>query len=108
MPGGLVFASSVIGWITLVIAVASALLGVFAAVDAGSRRPDVFTAADRQTKGTWAAITIGSAVVFVLGFAFGGLFAATSLLWAAGMVGVLIYLVDVRPRLREVQRGTRW
>lgn len=97
-----------IEWITLVLAVVSAALGVFAAVDAGSRRPDAFTAADRQLKSTWAAITVGSAVVFVFGLLFQGLFAATSLLWAAGMVGVLSYLVDVRPRLREVQRGTRW
>ncbi len=105
----MVFASEVIYWITLVLALASALLGVFAAVDAASRRPDAFTAADRQSKGNWSAITIGAAAVFVLGLLFGGgLFAATSLLWAAGMVGVLIYLVDVRPRLREVQRGTRW
>ena len=96
-------------WITRALALVSALLGVFAAVDAASRRPDAFAAADRQSKSTWSAITFGSAAVFVLGLVFSvGLFAATSLVWAAGMVGVLIYLVDVRPRLREVQRGTRW
>ncbi|NUT98219.1 MAG: DUF2516 family protein, partial [Saccharothrix sp.] len=26
----------------------------------------------------------------------------------AGLVAVIVYLVDVRPRLIEVQRGPRW
>jgi hypothetical protein len=34
--------------------------------------------------------------------------APQSLLWLAGLTGSLVYLLDVRPRLREVQRGGRW
>jgi hypothetical protein len=28
--------------------------------------------------------------------------------WLAGLVAVTVYVVDVRPRLIEVQRGPRW
>ncbi len=105
---GLSLANSVIVWITVVLSLVSGLVGVFAAADAGSRRPDAYTAADKQTKGQWMGITLGCAVVLVLGALGVGLFSATSLFWAAAMVGSLVYLLDVRPRLREVQRGSRW
>ena len=93
--------------VTWILAVAGGIIGVFAAVDAASRRSDAFAAADKQTKGTWAGITVACAVVLGLGF-FGGAFAPQSLLWLAGLTGSLVYLLDVRPRLREVQRGGRW
>ena len=82
---------------------------MFALVDAGSRRPDAFAAADKQTKGTWSGITAACAVVAVLGLLFqGSAFGALGLLWLAALVGDLVYLLDVRPKLREVQRGSRW
>ena len=105
---GLSLAIPVINLITLVLSVVSGLVGVFAVADAGSRRPDAYTAADKQTKGQWMGITLACAVVLVLGAIGVGVFAATSLFWAAAMVGSLVYLLDVRPRLREVQRGSRW
>jgi hypothetical protein len=44
-----------------------------------------------------------------LGLAFfGGAFLPQGLLWLAALTGSLVYLLDVRPRLREVQRGGRW
>ncbi|MBM9466319.1 DUF2516 family protein [Nakamurella leprariae] len=94
--------------ITWVLAVGGALIGVFAAVDAVSRRPDAFAAADKQTKGAWSGITVACAAVFAFGVIGPfGVFGPQSLLWLAAMVGSLVYLFDVRPRLREVQRG-RW
>ena len=93
--------------VTLLLAIGGAITGVFAAVDAASRRSDAFAAADKQTKGSWAGITVACAVVLGLGF-FGGVFAPQNLLWLAGLTGSLVYLLDVRPRLREVQRGGRW
>ncbi|HEY5877625.1 MAG TPA: DUF2516 family protein [Nakamurella sp.] len=93
--------------VNFILAVAGAGVGVFAVVDAVSRRSDAFAAADKQTKGTWAGITAACAVALGLGFV-GGAFAPQSLLWLAGLTGSLVYLLDVRPRLREVQRGGRW
>jgi hypothetical protein len=28
--------------------------------------------------------------------------------WMAGLVAALVYIVDVRPKLIEVQRGNKW
>ncbi len=94
--------------ISFALAVVAAFVGVFAVIDAGSRRPDAFAAADKQTKGTWSGITAACAVVAVLGVVVDGPFGALSLLWLAAVVGDLVYLLDVRPKLREVQRGSRW
>jgi hypothetical protein len=102
------FVAPIIYAIDLALAIGLALLGVFAAIDAGSRRPDAFAAADKQTKGTWSGITAACAVVGVLGLLVAGPFGVLGLLWLAALVGDLVYLLDVRPKLREVQRGSRW
>lgn len=94
--------------ITWILAIGGALLGVFAVIDAATRRPDAFAAASKQTKGTWSGITAACAVVSVLGVLVAGPFAVFSLLWLAALIGSLVYLLDVRPKLREVQRGSRW
>lgn len=90
-------------WITLVISWAGTLAGVFAFIHAITQRADAFTAADRKTKPIWLAITGGGTVAMGL-FGFGG---AGTLFWLAGIVAVLVYIVDVRPKLIEVQRGGR-
>ena len=97
----------IINGITLVLAYGGALLGLFCVVDVVLRRSDAFAAADRQTKGTWVGITIACAVVLGLGLVT-SLFEPQSVLWLAALVGVLVYLVDVRPRLREVSGPGRW
>lgn len=93
--------------ITLVLQYGSAVLGVFCVIDVATRRPDAFVAADKQTKGTWFGISIACGVVFGLSFVTSG-FAPQSLLWLAAMVGVLVYLVDVRPNVKRVSGGSRW
>lgn len=90
-------------WILLVISWAGALAGVFAVVHALSQRADAFTAADRKTKPIWLAIT-GAGTAAMIVFRFG---TAGTLFWLAGIVAVLVYIVDVRPKLIEVQRGGR-
>jgi multisubunit Na+/H+ antiporter MnhG subunit len=97
----------IINGITLVLAYGGALLGLFCMIDALFRRPDAFAAADRQTKGTWVGITIACAAGLALGLV-SPLFEPQSLLWLAALVGVFVYLVDVRPRLREVSGPGRW
>jgi hypothetical protein len=94
--------------ITVIIAWIGAVGGVWAVVDALSRRSDAYTAADKQTKGTWVGITAACAAVLGLGLIPYGLFEPPQLLWLAASVGTLVYLLDVRPRLREVQNGSRW
>ena len=82
--------------------VAGIPVGLFALIDAARARADAFTAADKQTKSTWLWITGGSLVVLVL-FQDGPM----SLLWLVGLIAALVYLVDVRPSLIEVQGGRR-
>lgn len=80
-----------------VVAVAGAGFAVFHAV---RQRSEAFPAVDKLTKPVWLGILIAS--LFVLLF-----LRPTSLLGIVGVVAVCVYLVDVRPRVEEVQRP-RW
>lgn len=91
-------------WILFIIKWLGALVGVFAFIHALLQRPDAYTAIDRLTKPAWLGITAGGAVAMIL-FDTSGL---GWMFWIAGLVAALVYIVDVRPRLIEVQRGNRW
>lgn len=80
------------------------LYGLLAFFHALRQRVDAFTAAERMTKPAWLGITGGGAAAILL-FPPGGI---GSIFWLAGLVAVLVYMVDVRPKLIEVQRGPRW
>lgn len=88
-------------WITWVIDWAGTLVGLVAFVHAVMQRPDAFTAADRKSKPVWMAITGGATLALLL-FQF---FGAGMIFWIAAIVAALVYMVDVRPKLIEVQRG---
>lgn len=79
-------------------------VGVYAFIHALMQRPDAYTAIDRMTKPAWLGITAIGTVALVL-FRLAGI---GYILWIAGLVASLVYIVDVRPRLIEVQRGNRW
>ena len=80
-------------------------VGAFAFVHALLQRSDAFTAAEKLTKPAWLGITGAGLLVLVV---FHGPRSAGALFWLAGLIAVLIYLVDVRPKVTEVQRGPRW
>ena len=88
-----------------VISYACVGLGVWALVDAAVRRSDAFPAADRQTKPVWLAILgVGLACQIL----FPALFGPIAMLGLAGIVAAIVYLVDVRRRVIEISRGSRW
>lgn len=91
------------GIVTLLLGLAAFAAEVFALVDALRHRPDAYVAAGKRTKQFWT-IVLGVAVL--LGFVSIGSF----LLYSIGIIGVVasgIYLVDVRPALRQVSgRGS--
>lgn len=90
-------------WIVLAIDWAATPVGLFAFVHALTQRADAYDAADRMTKPIWLAITGGgTAAILLFGF-----YGAGMIFWLAGLVAVLVYIVDVRPKLIEVQRGNR-
>ncbi|WP_424640064.1 DUF2516 family protein [Embleya sp. AB8] len=72
------------------------LLKVFCLFDAAFRREDAYRAADKKKKSFWL-ILLGVAVVLdVLPTGLGLMF------MLAGLVAAIVYLVDVRPALKEV------
>ena len=71
---------------------------VYAFVHAAMQRPDAYTAVDKLTKPVWLVILgAGALLAVVLG--------VTGMAIAAVAAGV--YLVDVRPKLLEVQGKSR-
>ena len=72
---------------------------IFAFVNAARQRSDAYPAADKLTKPAWLAILgIAGLLSFVLSGGTGMVIAAV----AAG-----VYLVDVRPKLLEIQGKSR-
>lgn len=107
-----------------VIGLAAAVGSGYAFVHAVRQRSDAFTAVGKLTKNAWLGIT-GAAGLFLLiiplfgaisnpslwgvVYSFQGLRSELTLFWLAGLVAVLIYLVDVKPAVVGVQRGDqRW
>jgi hypothetical protein len=76
-------------------------VAVWALVDCAMRRTPAFPAAGKLTKPAWLAITGGAMLIQWL-------FAALSIFGIAAIVASIVYLVDVRPAVKEVQGGGRW
>lgn len=86
----------------LVLLVAVLVTAVYAFVHAALQRPDAYTAADKLTKPVWlvilgAAVALASILYPVL-----GVLGMTMSACASG-----VYLVDVRPKLLEIQGKSR-
>ncbi len=94
--------SQAVGYVMLVLRVAVLVMAVYAFVHAAMQRSDAYTAVDKLTKPVWLLI-LGAAVALtsILYFVFGVLAMAI----AACAAGV--YLVDVRPKLLEIQGKSR-
>ncbi|WP_314676854.1 DUF2516 family protein [uncultured Rhodococcus sp.] len=91
-----------VGLIFLALKVLALVGAVYAIVHAVRQRPDAFTAVNKLTKPIWLGILIVAALILV----------ATSpvgLLGIIAVVAVCVYLVDVRPRVDDIQHGgSRW
>lgn len=98
------FALLVTAWVMFAVKYAILAVGAFALVHAVRQRPDAFPAVDKLTKGKWLAIIVGSAAAVLL-FGFNG---SGFLLSLIGTTAICVYLADVRPKVDEVQRGSRW
>ncbi|MFI6446355.1 DUF2516 family protein [Kitasatospora sp. NPDC050543] len=72
-----------------------------ALVDAASRREDAFRAADKKTKPFWLVVL---GLAFGLDLIFGASF-LTSFLTLAGLVAAIVYMVDVRPAIKQLTDG---
>lgn len=95
------------GWILVLLSVAAFAMEVYAVVDCARTRADAFTAAGKLTKQKWLVIVvIAAALGFVMlpppiGF-------GDSVLNIFGVIAVVasaVYLVDVRPAVRQIRGG---
>jgi Protein of unknown function (DUF2516) len=94
--------SQAVNTVMLVLQIAVFVMAVYAFVHAALQRSDAYTAAEKLTKPVWLVIlALAVALTSVLGFVFGVLGIAV----AACAAGV--YLVDVRPKLLEIQGKSR-
>ncbi|WP_172657922.1 DUF2516 family protein [Mycobacterium tuberculosis] len=94
--------SHLVGTVMLVLLVAVLVTAVYAFVHAALQRPDAYPAADKLTKPVWLVI-LGAAVAL-----------ASILYPVLGVLGMAmsacasgVYLVDVRPKLLEIQGKSR-
>ncbi|MDJ0395999.1 DUF2516 family protein [Rhodococcus sp. G-MC3] len=65
------------------------------------QRSDAFPAAGKLTKPGWLGILGVATLTLLIG-------PQIMMLWIIGVVGVCVYLVDVRPKVDGIQRGPRW
>ena len=70
-------------------------VAVFALVDVLRRPAQAFPAVERQTKVAWGLFTGIAAGVILL-------FGAINFLGIVGVIVTMFYLVDVRPKVREI------
>ncbi|KUH82014.1 MULTISPECIES: DUF2516 family protein [unclassified Mycobacterium] len=88
-----------VGYVLFILQIAVLVTTVYAFVHAAIQRPDAYTAADKLTKPVWLVILgVAGLLALVLGSVLGPAIAAV----AAG-----VYLVDVRPKLLEIQGKSR-
>jgi len=73
----------------------------FALIQAVRQRKDAFTAVDKLSKPIWLGILAVATVVLLL-------LPVVGLFGIVAVVAVCVYLVDVRPRVDEIQRGPKW
>jgi Protein of unknown function (DUF2516) len=91
--------NTVIGYLGL----AAALTALYAFVHAAMQRPDAYTAADKMTKPVWLLI-LGAATVLTLLLT---AYDASVMGPVIGACAAGVYLVDVRPKLLEIQGKSR-
>ena len=87
-----------VGYVLLALQIAVLVAVVYAFVHAAMQRPDAYPAVDKLTKPVWLGILgVAGLLVLVLGI----------MGTAIGAVAAGIYLVDVRPKLLEIQGKSR-
>lgn len=92
-------ASNALIW---VIDVAVLVLQVWAVLDCVTRPTEAFVAAGKLTKPAWLAITVVALLLGLITLPF-------QLFGIVATVASIVYVVDVRPAVKEVQGGgSRW
>jgi hypothetical protein len=94
-------------WVTLGFLIFTVIAEALAFAHVVTRRADAFPVVGRLTKGSWVLMTLGALLFTLLtsaSFLYSGSI-ITSILAVVGIVIALVYLLDVRPAIREVTEG---
>ena len=86
------------GTVLFVLQIAVLVTTVYSFIHAALQRPDAYTAAEKLTKPVWLVI-LGAAVLVALVLGITGI--------AIAAVAAGVYLVDVRPKILEIQGKSR-
>jgi hypothetical protein len=89
---------------TVTVTIALLVIEVYALVHCLAQRADAFTAADTLSKNAWTGILLGSVLVTAIC----GLWLrqTISIFAFAAITAAAIYLLDVRPGLRDATNGS--
>jgi hypothetical protein len=87
-----------VSYVLFALQIAVIATAIYALVHAALQRPDAYTAADKLTKPVWLVI-LGVAVLLALVLQITGA--------AIAAVAAGVYIVDVRPKILEVQGKSR-
>jgi Protein of unknown function (DUF2516) len=87
-----------VGYVLFALQIAVLVATLYAFVHAAMQRPDAYTAANKLTKPVWLVI-LGVGVLLALVLSITGV--------AIAAVAAGIYLVDVRPKILEIQGKSR-
>lgn len=96
------FAYEVEFWINLVLLVGALAIELFAFVNCLSQRADAFGAIGTLSKGAWLALNGGALLATVLTWYPGG---SVQILGFIAITIAAVYLLDVRPALRDAGDG---
>ena len=99
-----VFYTTVTGYVTLVTLILAVVIEVIALVNCLTQRAEAFPAVGPLSKNGWLAILLGAVLLTLLcGVAGTGPFSIFAL---AALAAAAVYLLDVRPALREATDGS--
>ena len=99
MASAPIFYTTVTGYVALVLLLFALVLEGVALVHAITQRSDAFAAIGTLPKGGWIAILAVCLLLTLLGFG------VLSIFGLIGIAAGLIYWLDVRPGLRDLQDG---
>lgn len=89
------------------ISVVASFLALVALVHCAVQRTDAFPLAGPLSKGAWLAILAGTMLLSALGIGGGG-GAGLGIFGIIGLIASLVYLLDIRPALKESGSGSSW
>ncbi len=95
------FVTPVLSWLNLVLFIFAAAIEVAAFVHCLLQRPDAFRAVGTLSKGLWLLLTGGGVFLTLI-----VLSSPTGILGLIGVTAAAVYLLDVRPALKEASGGT--